>query len=75
MQRVRTRQTQSDGFNYSTTWGDRGTWTRQGDTIHFESDWIENVAFDAQLTTDGLVVMHDFTLDDEIPVMRRDMKR
>ena len=75
VQRVRTRQTQSDGFNYSTTWGDRGTWTRQGDSIHFESDWIQNVAFDAQLTTDGLVVMHDFTLDDELPVMRREMKR
>ena len=75
VQRVRTRQVQSDGFTFTTFWGDHGTWTRQGDTIHFESQWIENVAFDAQLTTDGLVVMHDFTLDDELPVMRREMKR
>ena len=75
VQRVRTTQTQSDGFNYSVTWGDRGTWTRQGNTIHFESDWIQNVAFDAELTSAGLVVMHDFTLDDDMPAMRREMQR
>ena len=76
VQHVRTRQTQSDGFDFSAFWGDKGIWTRQGDTVHFDSDWIQNVAFDAQLQADGtLVVMHDFTLDDEIPVMRREMKR
>lgn len=76
VQRVRVAQTQSDGFNFSGTHADRGTWTREGNTIHFVSDWIENVAFDATLEADGtLVVMHDFTLDDEIPVMRREMKR
>ena len=75
-QRVRTRQTQSDGFDFVGTHGDRGIWTRTGNTIHFESDWIENVAFDATLEDDGtLVVMHDFLLDDEIPAMRREMKR
>jgi hypothetical protein len=75
VQRVRTRQTQSDGFNFSAVWGDRGIWTREGSTIHFESDWIENVAFDAELRADGtLVVMHDFTFD-ERPAMRREMQR
>jgi hypothetical protein len=76
VQRVRVEQTQSDGFNFGGTYGDRGTWTRQGNTIHFESDWIENVAFDGELLADGtLVVVHDFLLDDETPAMRRDMKR
>jgi hypothetical protein len=75
VQHVRTKQTQSDGFDFAGFWGDRGTWTRSGDTIHFESDWIENVAFDGQLTNDGLVVLHDFTLDDDLAAMRRDMKR
>lgn len=76
VQRVRTRQTQSDGFDFSGTWADRGTWTREGSTIHFESDWIQNVRFDAQLTTEGrLLVQHDFTLDDEIPSMLREMQR
>ena len=76
VQRVRTRQTQSDGFNFNSTWGDRGNWTRQGDTIHFESDWIQNVAFDAELASDGtLRVHHNFTLDESLPAMVREMKR
>jgi hypothetical protein len=76
VQRVRTRQVQSDGFNVSSVWGDRGTWTRDGDTIHFESDWIQNVAFDAELASDGtLRVHHNFTLDETLPAMLREMQR
>ena len=76
VQRVRTRQTQSDGFNFSGVWFDRGVWTRNGDVLHFESDWIQNVSFDAQLLADGtLVVLHNFTLDDDLPAMRREMRR
>ena len=60
----------------NSTWGDRGIWTRQGDTIHFESDWIQNVAFDAELASDGtLRVHHNFTLDESLPAMVREMKR
>lgn len=76
VQRVRTQQVQSDGFNARGTWGDRGTWTREGNTIHFESDWIEFVAYDAHLTEDGtLVVDHNFTFDDLLDGMRREMRR
>ena len=77
VQRSRVAQTQSDGFNFSGTYADRGTWTREGSTIHFESDWIENVSFDAELQADGtLVVVHDFTLSQgDLPAFRREMKR
>ena len=76
VQRVRTQQVQSDGFFARGTWGDRGIWTRNGDTIHFESDWIENVAYDAHLAADGtLVVDHNFTLDETLGNMRREMRR
>ena len=77
VQRSRVAQTQSDGFNFGGTYGDRGLWTRQGNTIHFESDWIENVSFDGELQADGtLVVIHDFTLSQgDLPAMRREMKR
>ena len=76
VQHVRTLQTQSNGLNFPGFWGDKGTWTRTGNALHFESDWIQNVAFDAELATDGtLVVMHNFTLDDNLPEFRREMKR
>ena len=76
VQHVRTMQTQSDGFNFAGFWFDRGVWTRDGDTLHFDSEFIQNVAFDAQLGSDGtLVVMHNFTLDDNLPTLRREMKR
>ena len=76
VQHVRTMQTQSNGLNFASVWGDRGVWTREGDTLHFDSDWIQNVAFDAQLGPDGtLVVMHNFTLDDNLPTLRREMQR
>lgn len=34
-------------------WGDHGVWTRQGNTLHFDSGYIEDVAFDATLTPQG----------------------
>ena len=75
-QRARVRQEQSDGTQFGGTFYDKGRWTRQGDSLHFESDWIQNVRFDGYLSEGGeLVVDHDFTLDDELPVMRRKMKR
>ena len=74
-QRVRVHETNTKGETYPGSHNDWGTWTRQGNTIHFVSEWIEAVEFDAQLTPDGLVVVHDFTLEDGIPAMRRDMKR
>ena len=34
-------------------WSDHGIWTRTGDEIHFESEYIENVAFDATFPAPG----------------------
>lgn len=34
-------------------WGDNGIWTRTGDTLHFESNYIEDVAFDATVPAPG----------------------
>lgn len=75
-QRVRVQESNTRGEIYPGSHNDYGTWTRQGNTIHFVSEWIENVEFDAELTSDGLVVMHDFTLSQgELPALRREMKR
>ena len=76
VQKVLTEQAQSDGFYARGVWGDRGTWTREGGTIRFESDWIENVSFTARLTPEGaLLVDHNFTLDETLPPMTREMKK
>jgi hypothetical protein len=76
VQKVLTEQSQSDGFFARGVWGDRGTWTREGSTIRFESDWIENVSFTARLTPEGaLLVDHNFTLDETLPPMTREMKK
>jgi hypothetical protein len=75
VQRVRVEETNTKGETYRYSYNDRGWWTRQGDVVHFDSNWIENVSFDGELTPDGLVVTHDFTLDDDLAPMRRDMKR
>ncbi len=34
-------------------WSDHGIWTRSGDTLHFESEYIENIAFDATVPAIG----------------------
>ena len=73
-QRVRVRQTQSDGFVAVGGSWDRGEWTRSGNVLSFQSTWIENVSFRAELTAEELVVDHDFTLDDGA-AMRRQMRR
>lgn len=73
-QRVRVRQTQSDGFVAVSGYWDRGTWTRDGNVLRFQSTWIQNVSFEAELTADALMVEHDFTLDDGA-TMRRQMRR
>lgn len=75
-QRSRVRQVQSDGAQFGGTHYDRGRWTRSGDALHFESEWIQHVRFDGRLTSAGeLVVEHDFTLDESIPPMRREMRK
>jgi len=76
VQRARTLQTQSNGFNFAGLWFDRGIVTRNGNALHFESEWMQNVAFDGEILADGtLVVLHNFTLDDHLPQMRREMQR
>ena len=72
-QRVRVRQTQSDGFVSVGRHWDRGEWTRSGNVLSFQSTWIENVSFRAELTAETLVVEHDVTLDGD--AMRRQMRR
>jgi hypothetical protein len=75
-QRARVRQEQSDGVQFGGTFYDKGRWTRQGDVLHFDSEWIQNVRFDGVLSESGeLVVDHDFTLDETLPPMRRKMQR
>lgn len=74
-QRVRVRQTQSDGLVTVGRYWDRGAWTRSGDVLSFQSTWIQNVSFRAELTAGELVVEHDFTLDDGAAPMRRQMRR
>ncbi len=74
-QRVRVRQTQSDGFVMVGRYWDRGAWTRNGNVLSFQSTWIQNVSFRAELTAGELVVEHDFTLDDGADAMRRQMRR
>lgn len=74
-QRVRVRQTQSDGFVAVGGYWDRGEWTRSGNVLSFQSTWIQNVSFRAELTPGELVVEHDFTLDDGADAMRRQMQR
>ena len=34
-------------------WADRGVWTRSDDALHFESEYTENVAFDATVPAPG----------------------
>ena len=34
-------------------WADHGVWTRSGDALHFESEYLENVAFDATIPAPG----------------------
>jgi hypothetical protein len=76
VQKVLTEQSQSDGFYARGVWGDKGTWTREGNILRFESDWIENVSFTARLTPEGaLLVDHNFTLDESLPPMTREMKK
>lgn len=75
-QRVRVRQTQSDGFVFNGGFWDRGVWTRTGSALAFESTWIQNVRFTGSVTTTGeLVVNHDYTLDDGARALQREMKR
>ena len=75
-QKVLVEQEQSDGFYSRGIYGDRGVWTRQGSTLRFESDYIQNVQFTAELTPSGaLVVNHNFTLDETLPPMLREMKK
>ncbi len=38
-----------------TRYGDHGLWTRTGDAVHFESEYIENVTFDAVVGADGVL--------------------
>lgn len=76
VQKVLAEQSQSDGFYARFHWGDKGIWTRDGDTLRFESEWIENVSFTARLMPDGtLLVDHNFTLDETLPPMTREMRK
>ena len=76
VQRVRVDETNSLGETYPQAYNDRGTWTRQGDTLRFVSTYIMNVSFSGYLRADGvLVVEHDFMHDDDLPVMRQEMRR
>ena len=76
VQRVRVDETNSLGETYPQSFPDRGVWTRQGDTLQFVSTFIMNVRFRGYLRADGvLVVDHDFLHDDDVPVMRQEMRR
>ena len=75
-QTVLVEQVQSDGFYSRGIHGDKGIWTREGNTVRFESDWIENVSYTGRLTDDGaLEVYHNFTLDETLPPMTREMAK
>lgn len=76
VQRVRVDETNSLGETYPQIFLDRGAWTRQGDTLQFVSTFIMNVSFSGHRRADGvLVVDHDFLHDDDLPVMRQEMRR
>lgn len=36
-------------------WNDHGTVARAGDVLHFESDYVQNVAFDGTVNADGAI--------------------
>ena len=76
VQRARTWQPQSDGFEFRGSVNDFGRWTTQGSTVVFESEWIESVRFTGHLTASGgLVLDQDLLLDEEIGTLRLELQK
>lgn len=53
-------------------WYDHGDWTRSGDSLHFESEYIEYVAFDAKLSgANGLATTRDLRQEGSVDFVFR----
>lgn len=76
VQRARLRHEQSDGFVHTYWFIDHGFWTRDGDVLRFESNWIQNVRFTATLGQDGVLrVQKKLILDDDLAAQALVMNR